>query len=108
MRSSIMDLKVVVCFLVLVSLSSARLPIQGDNVSVSVVGGLTYRGQVEDVSDGLLSLNCTGISSEMPLLYAPRNLVGGSDLGYHPPSVEKIPPTDVGIGVGSIIQLIWY
>jgi hypothetical protein len=101
-----MYLKSAVCFLLLIALASARIPIQGDQIAVSVVGGLTYYGEVETIKDGLLAMNCTGVSEEMPLVYEPRNALGGKDLNYHTPYRMKIPHKDVCIGTGTIIQII--
>jgi len=107
-----MYLKIAFCVLLLIMLADARMPAQGDHIAVSIVGGPTYYGAVEEMQEGLLSLNCTGMSDQRPMLYTPGRMtelageIGGSDEPIFP-SIRKIRPVDVVVGFGSISQLIW-
>ncbi len=74
--------------------------------AVTVIGGFTYYGEITDTEDGLLTLNCTGISETMPLIYQPKNLMGGLDLNYCAPQIQAIDPVEIRVGIGTIIQIM--
>jgi hypothetical protein len=77
-----------VLILVLLALGNvdARLPQVGDQVNITMPGGAYnsewYEGKIIDMGDGLICLNVTGSSMDMPR-------------------------SDVCVGVGAIIGLTW-
>ena len=71
-------------------------------MAISVIGGWTYYGEIEGVENGLLTLNCTAFSEEMPRLN-PENATGPV---YKVPWVRNCAPVDITVGTGTIIQIM--
>ena len=71
-------------------------------MAISVIGGWTYYGEITEVENGLLSLNCTAFSEEMPRL----NPAGAIGSNYKEPWVRKCDPITITVGTGSIIQIM--
>ena len=72
------------------------------DMAISVIGGWTYYGEIIKTEDGLLSLNCTAFSEEMPRL----NPAGATGPNYKVPWVRECDPVTITVGTGSIIQIM--
>jgi hypothetical protein len=103
-------MKKLACFLCLVLLLSfcvdARIPKKGDHVQVLTTSGKVnvhvYEGNITDISDGLLCMNCTKLTTEDTGKYASgmKDVEGIWDMDFYT-------PCDVCIGTGQIIALVW-
>jgi hypothetical protein len=99
-------LKMLVMWKLLCAILVTVLVGTGQESAVTVIGGFTYYGEITDTEDGLLTMNCTGISETMPLIYQPKNGLGGLDLNYRAPWVQAIDPVEIQVGIGTIIQIM--
>lgn len=89
-------LRVLCMALLLVSGAAAQ------EMAISVIGGWTYYGEITEVENGLLSLNCTAFSEEMPRL----NPITATGPYFKIPEAMKCSPKDISIGTGTIIQIV--
>jgi hypothetical protein len=80
----------------LIFAADARLPQKGDKVRINAAG-IIYFGNITDIGDGLICLNCTDLFNQ-PGIY------DGHYDGHCRPMAA---PHDVCIGIGSIISLVW-
>jgi len=94
------------CFVALLSFCvDARVPQKGDHVQVLTNSGKinvhVYEGNITDISDGLLCMNCTQANTEAGTKYRYLDDIEGMW------SMDFYPPCDICIGTGQIIALIW-
>jgi hypothetical protein len=97
-------------FVLLISGAACQMPEPGDEVRVSVLGGLTYYGTVSGLNEGLLSIVCNGTSTEKPELDPPMRydaLTGWRAGPVFAPSIRPVANVSLCIGTGSIIELAW-
>jgi hypothetical protein len=84
----------------------ARFPQPGDHVQVLTTSGKinvhVYEGEVTEIHDGLLCMNCTKATTEAvgQQGYGMNDLDGVWYMDFYP-------PCDVCIGTGQIIALVW-
>jgi hypothetical protein len=95
------------CFmLLLASCVDARMPKKGDHVQVLTTSGKVnvhvYEGNITDISDGLLCMNCTKATTQAVGKYA-SGMDELAGIWY----MDFYTPCDVCIGTGQIIALVW-
>jgi len=82
------------------------MPKKGDHVQVLTNSGKVnvhvYEGNITDISDGLLCLNCTKVTTEETGKYA-SGMENVEGMWY----MDFFTPCDVCIGTGQIIALVW-
>jgi hypothetical protein len=78
--------------------ADARLPQKGDKVRINAAG-IIYFGNITDIGEGLICLNCTDP-------FSPPEISDGHYDGHCRPMATHL-PRDVCLGIGSIISLIW-
>jgi len=94
-----------IIFLLFISVD-ARIPQKGDHVQVLTTSGKVnvhvYEGNITDIREGLLCMNCTHASTQDVGKYA-----SGMDEIAGMWYMDFYPPCDVCIGTGQIIALVW-
>jgi len=103
-------MKTLACLICLILLLAfcvdARMPKKGDHVEVLTNSGKVnvhvYEGNITDISDGFVCMNCTRATTEDVGKYA-----SGMDEITGMWFMDFYPPCDICIGTGQIIALVW-
>lgn len=97
-------LRHVILLMAILGLSCARAPVLGDHVGIKIESGVVYWGNITNVSQSMICLNCTEYMAANGAIYTYDNSI--SENPFLPKGTRNS-PYDVCIGTGTISSLSW-